>query len=250
MKYDAKFNYRIFLKQTQKNTTRNKTNTARYTRAIGCHRTWSDHIAHRTYVLTCPARDATSTRRHSRANERASRTCCRLAMRPSPSRPPPPPAAFDPRGGGPFHIVLRPRLGVGGGDAGRQRRRRGGGELGCVGAAGAADRTDRGGRGARDDPIVVEGVATGASDPAEVASDEEVGAVDAGVAGPAQGRRVRLAVDGGAPAAEFAWGSRLHPYGRKRHRSSKGRRLGCDVREEEEECAAQLEEDEIRAMLY
>ncbi|RWW63769.1 hypothetical protein BHE74_00029032 [Ensete ventricosum] len=187
---------------------------------------------------------------HLRPHVPRTRTCCRLAMRPSPSRPPPPPAAFDPRGGGPFHIVLRPRLGVGGGDAGRQRRRRGGGELGCVGAAGAADRTDRGGRGARDDPIVVEGVATGASDPAEVASDEEVGAVDAGVAGPAQGRRVRLAVDGGAPAAEFAWGSRLHLYGRKSHRSSKGRRLGCDVREEEEECAEQLEEDEIRAMLY
>ncbi|CAL9087444.1 unnamed protein product, partial [Musa acuminata var. zebrina] len=149
-----------------------------------------------------------------------------LPTRPSPSRPPPPPAAFDPRGSGPFHLLLRPRLGVGGGDAGLQRRRRGGGQLGCVGAAGAADRTDRGGRGgrgARDDPVVVQGLATGANDPAEVASDEEVGAVDAGVACPAQGRRVRLAVDGGAAAAEFACGSRLRLYGRRSHRSRKGR---------------------------
>lgn len=156
-----------------------------------------------------PARALPPRRLHSRAS---------LPTRPSPSRPPPVSAASDSRGGGP--LLLR-RLRLGGRDAGRHRRRRGGGQLGSVGAAGAADRADRGGSGAGDDPIVVQGVASSAGDTADVASDKEIGAVDASVAVPAEGRRVSLAVDRRGATAELACLPRLHLSGRRIHRSPK-----------------------------
>lgn len=86
------------------------------------------------------------------------------------------------------------RFRAGGGDA--RGGIRGGGFFRGAAAAGAAEGADGGGSGAGEDAGVVKGVALRAGDPAEVAGDEEVRAVDAGVAGPAQERRVRLAVHG------------------------------------------------------
>ncbi|CAL9748248.1 unnamed protein product [Musa acuminata subsp. burmannicoides] len=190
----------------QRNTGRALSATASLTRRRV--ETRRGQIRHSSFAHP-PARALPPRRLHSRAS---------LPTRPSSSRPPPVSAASDSRGGGP--LLLR-RLRLGGRDAGRHRRRRGGGQLGSVGAAGAADRADRGGSGAGDDPIVVQGVASSAGDTAEVASDKEIGAVDASVAVPAERRRVSLAVDRRGAAAELACLPRLHLSGRGIHRSPK-----------------------------